>query len=182
MTTNGINASHRIASYFVSFVLGMHLPGVVFAHGPHVHGKGELEMTVQGAALRGAFRTPMDSLLGFEHLPKTDAQRSSVEGLRQRLTNPSAVVTPNAEAGCTPRMAEATSSLFTGAAKGAHSDLEYRFSFECTAPAKLRVMELTVLKDFKRLSEVQVQLVTEKGQRAVVVRKKDPRVMITNDR
>lgn len=153
-------------------------PVVVFAHGPHAHGKGELELTIQGSAIRGAFRTPMDSLLGFEHLPRTEAQRNSVDQLRQRLANPSAVVTPNPEANCTPRMSEATSALFTGAARGEHSDLEVRFSFECASPTGLKTLEVTALKDFKRLLEVHLQLVTERGQRAVVLKKKDPLVVI----
>ena len=163
------------ATAFVALAL---LPVAVVAHGPHTHGKGELELTIQGSAIRGAFRTPMDSLLGFEHLPKTEAQRNAVDQLRQRLANPSAVVTPNPEASCTPRMSEATSALFTGAVRGEHSDLEVRFSFNCASPAGLKTLELTALKDFKRLSEVYVQLVTESGQRALVLKKKDPRVVI----
>ncbi|MFN4901400.1 MAG: DUF2796 domain-containing protein, partial [Betaproteobacteria bacterium] len=86
-----------------SYLTALMLPVGAAAHGPHVHGKGELEITIQGAAIRGAFRTPMESLLGFEHLPKNDAQRKALEGLRQQLALASAVVLPNAEAACQPR-------------------------------------------------------------------------------
>jgi hypothetical protein len=148
------------------------------AHGPHVHGKGELEITIQGAAIRGAFRTPMESLLGFEHLPKNDAQRKALEGLRQQLALASAVVLPNAEAACQPRMAEATSSLLTGMAKGEHSDLEFRFSFECGMPDRLTSLEVVALNQFRRLSEVRAVLVTAKGQRSFAVKKKDPKISV----
>ena len=180
MNTSATTGWRSIAVQCSLVVVGLTALGAAWAHGPHAHGKGELELTIQGSAIRGAFRTPMDSLLGFEHLPKTEAQRNAVDQLRQRLANPSAVVAPNPEARCTPRMSEATSSMFTGAAKGEHSDLEYRFSFECGAPEQLKALELSALKEFKRLSEVRVQLVTARGQRAMTLKKKDPRLLISN--
>jgi hypothetical protein len=166
----------RILSINLIFLLL--LSGSAIARGPHVHGKGELEITIQGAAIRGAFRTPMESLLGFEHPPKNDTQRKALEGLRQQLTLASAVVLPNAEAACQPRMAEATSSLFTGMVKGEHSDLEFRFSFECGMPDRLTSLEVVALNQFRRLSEVRARLVTAQGQRSFAVKKKDPKISL----
>jgi len=149
------------------------------SHGAHAHGKGELELLVDGQTVQGVFRTPMDSLLGFEHAPKTDAQRNAVDSLRKRLGNPAAILSPNAEAQCTPTHQEATSTLFTGAVRAGHSDLEYRFTFECTQPGKLTALEIVALRDFKRLTEVRVQLVTTSAQKALVVRKRDPRIVLS---
>ena len=149
------------------------------SHGGHAHGKGELELLVDGKNVQGVFRTPMDSLLGFEHAPKTDAQRDAVDSLRKRLGNPSTVLSPNAEAQCTPTHQEATSTLFTGTVKAGHSELEYRFTFECTQPGRLTTLEIVALRDFKRLTEVRVQLVTTSAQRALVVRKRDPRIVLS---
>ena len=149
------------------------------SHGAHAHGKGELELLVDGQTVQGVFRTPMDSLLGFEHSPKTDAQRNAVDSLRKRLANPAAVLSPNPEAQCTAKHQEATSTLFTGAVKSGHSDLEYRFTFVCAQPEKLTALELVALKDFKRLTEVRVQLVTTSAQKALVVRKRDPRIVLS---
>ena len=149
------------------------------SHGAHAHGKGELELLVDGQTIQGVFRTPMDSLLGFEHAPKTDAQRNAVDSLRKRLANPTAVLSPNLEAQCTAKHQEAISTLFTSAVKGGHSDLEYRFTFVCAEPSKLSALELVALKEFKRLSEVRVQLVTGSAQKALVLRKRDPRVILS---
>jgi hypothetical protein len=149
------------------------------SHGAHAHGKGELELLVDGQTIQGVFRTPMDSLLGFEHAPKTDAQRNAVDSLRKRLENPAAILSPNLEAQCTAKHQDATSTLFTGAVKGGHSDFEYRFTFVCAQPTKLSALELVALKEFKRLSEVRVQLVTGSAQKALVLRKRDPRVILS---
>jgi len=65
------------------------------SHGAHSHGKAEMELTIQGSAIRGLFKTPMDSLLGFEHAPKTDAQKKAVSDLRERLkTQPHGLYRP----------------------------------------------------------------------------------------
>ncbi len=142
------------------------------SHGAHSHGKAEMELTIQGSAIRGLFRTPMDSLLGFEHAPKTDAQKKAVSDLRERLKNPALWFVPTADAQCVVRSHEASSTLFSGAVKDAHSDLEYRFSFECAVPNALKGLEILALRDFRRLSEVRVQLVTDRGQRLVKMHKK----------
>jgi hypothetical protein len=153
-------------------------PAHTHSHGAHAHGKGELELTVQANLISGTFRTPMDSLLGFEHQPKTDAQKKAVAQLRQDLANPTVILLPNAEAKCSPKMHAANSAMFTGQVKGSHSELEYQFSFECAAPEKLTGLEFNALKQFKRLSQVRVQIASPKGQRAVVLNKKNHRLTL----
>jgi hypothetical protein len=177
--TRGIIIGCFLLSTFASAVAS---EGVKHAHthGAHAHGKGELELTVQGGSIEGIFRTPMDSLLGFEHQPKTEAQKTAVAALKNQLGTPAVIVLPNPQAQCSPRRSEASSTLFTGHVKGTHSDLEFRFSFECLAPEKLSALELVALKQFNRLSEVRVQMVGPKGQRSVVLKKKTPRLILTD--
>lgn len=147
-------------------------------HTAHAHGKGELEITVQGNALHGEFRTPMDSLLGFEHQPKTPAQRQSVDQLRDQLTNPSVIVRPNPEASCNLKRYDVASTMFSSTVKGSHSELTYKFSFECAAPGNLTSIEVTALTLFKRLSEVRAQIVSEQGQRAMTLKKNNARLSL----
>jgi hypothetical protein len=46
-------------------------------HAAHSHGVGNLELVVQGGTVKASFEIPMESLLGFEHLPRTTAQKKS---------------------------------------------------------------------------------------------------------
>ena len=140
-------------------------------HSAHAHGKGELEITVQGNALHGEFRTPMDSLLGFEHQPKTAAQKASVDQLREQLKDLSVIIRPNPEARCALKRYDVASPMFSGTVKGSHSELTYKFSFECAASGNLTSLEVTALQLFKRLLEVRVQVVSEQNQRAVTLKK-----------
>lgn len=146
-------------------------PLVAGPHG-HAHGKGEMELTVQGSSIRAVFRTPMDSLLGFEHAPKTQVQRQAVERLRSRLADPSRFFVPTPAAECRPHAAESSSTLFTGNVTAGHSDLEYRFGFECANVAKLQAVEAILFADYPRLHEIRAQVVTEKAQRAATLRRK----------
>ncbi|MEY3096385.1 MAG: hypothetical protein RIR74_1477, partial [Pseudomonadota bacterium] len=50
-------------------------------HHAHAHGQGELELSIGKGRIQGMLRVPMESLLGFEHAPKTDAQRAQLAAL-----------------------------------------------------------------------------------------------------
>jgi hypothetical protein len=168
-----------VSKYCVSFVL----TAVVFwvpplsdagasqSHG-HAHGKADMELTLQAGILTGVFKTPMDSLLGFEHAPKTDNQKRSVEQLKSRLSDPTRFFQPTEAAQCTPQSADFQSSLFTGKVTGGHSDLDYRFVFACANPAALTGLDAVVFGQYPRLHELRVELATDKGQRQVTLRKR----------
>lgn len=47
----------------------------------HSHGKGTLQLSLNGDVLQGQWTMHMEALLGFEHLPKTPAQRETVSGV-----------------------------------------------------------------------------------------------------
>ncbi len=148
------------------------LPAMASPH-THAHGKGELEITVQDGAIRAIFRTPMDSLLGFEYSPKTDAQSAAVAQLRNRLSDPTLFFAPTPAAQCAASSSEASSALFAGKVSGSHSDLEYRFSFKCANPPALSGIDALLFANYPRLHEIRALVVTDKGQRAVTLKKRN---------
>lgn len=157
---------------FCALVAAGSLPSLSLAGPGHAHGKADMELSLQGASLTGVFKTPMDSLLGFEHAPKTDNQKRSVEQLKTRLSDPTRFFQPTEAAQCTPKSVDFQSSLFTGKVTGGHSDLEYRFAFTCANPAALTGLDAVVFGQYPRLHELRVELVTDKGQRSVTLRKR----------
>jgi hypothetical protein len=150
-------------------------PLLAAPHG-HAHGKAEMELTVQDGLLRAVFRTPMDSLLGFEHAPKTETQKLAVSQLKNKLANPAQFFVPSPAAQCTPNAAEASSTLFTGQVSGGHSDLEYRFGFKCTNAKALAELDAVLFADYPRLHEIRALVVTNQGQRSVTVKKRSRRI------
>jgi hypothetical protein len=136
-------------------------------HHAHAHGQGELELSIEKGRIQGMLRVPMESLLGFEHAPKTDAQRAQVADLRKRLEDPSNLVAPPTAAGCQLTSVVAESSMFTGAVKGGHSELAYSFEWRCAKPDQLTSLGLPVFASHKRLKQLEVSLVVDGRQSSV---------------
>jgi hypothetical protein len=156
----------------LSITLGlMSAPLSAGPHG-HAHGKGEMEITVQDGSIRAIFRTPMESLLGFEHAPKTEAQKTAVTQLKNKLSNPTLFFAPTPAAQCAAGAAEASSTLFAGQVSGGHSDLEYRFSFKCSNVQALQGLDALLFADYPRLHEIRALVVNNTEQRSVTLKKR----------
>jgi hypothetical protein len=136
-------------------------------HKAHAHGQGELELAIEKGRIQGTLRVPMESLLGFEHVPKTDAQRAQVAALRKLLENPSNIVAPPANAVCQVTESVAESALFSGIVKGGHSELAYTFGWDCAKPDQLTSLGLPVFASHNRLKQLEVSLVVNGQQSAV---------------
>lgn len=54
-------------------------------HGAHEHGKAKLDMAIDGKTINLQFESPAISFYGFEHEPKTDKQRKTVEAAVEKL-------------------------------------------------------------------------------------------------
>jgi hypothetical protein len=136
-------------------------------HKAHAHGQGELELAIEKGRIQGTLRVPMESLLGFEHAPKTDAQRAQVAALRKLLENPSNIVALPIDAACQVTESAAESALFSGRVKGGHSELAYAFGWDCAKPDQLTSLGLPVFASHKRLKQLEVSLVVNGQQSAV---------------
>lgn len=136
-------------------------------HGAHEHGVGDFEVSIEGKGLRLRWEVPADSVLGFEHAPRTAAQKSALTVLRQDWAQPLNLFAPSPEAKCQPQSTTLESDLFSEAFKGHHAELTYAFTLNCEAPEKLHSLEVMVFKKYKSLREVRVELSSEKGQKSI---------------
>lgn len=67
----------------------------------HQHGLGTLDISQQGETLTVSFRSPLDSLIGFETEPANDQQRAQAKALLDQLQDAASVVQVPAAAQCT---------------------------------------------------------------------------------
>lgn len=74
----------------------------------HQHGLASLELSQQDGSVIVSFRSPLDSLIGFETRPANAEQRARAESLLKQLQDARAVLTLPAAAGCTQQPAEIT--------------------------------------------------------------------------
>ena len=132
----------------------------------HVHGAVQLDIAVDGPALTITLEAPLDSVFGFEHAPRTPAEKKTAQDALATLRTTGTLFVPDPAAGCVFKTASADSeALQPGAKAGEHADLEATAEFTCTRPEQLRRIDLGGLLDrFKRIQHLQARIATPQGQ------------------
>lgn len=59
--------------------------------GAHVHGVGALSFAAEGETLFAELHTPLANLVGFEHAPRTDAEREAYRAALDLLSDPETI-------------------------------------------------------------------------------------------
>ena len=165
-------------------------------HGAHVHGIAHLNVALEGKNLYMEFVSPAANIVGFEHAPKTQAERDAVEAARNTLKNAEAVFKLPPAAGARLVDADVASTAerdehhdgehahddekhHDEAAgkdhahhdadehKGeTHSDFKAVYRFSCQNPDKLDTIEVRLFEQFPGIEEIDVQILTETKQTA----------------
>ncbi|HVE51781.1 MAG TPA: DUF2796 domain-containing protein [Ramlibacter sp.] len=148
-----------------------------------MHGAAEMSVTIEGSQLTIELDTPLENLAGFEHAPRTEKQRAAVRAMAARLREPQSLFVPTPAASCTPGAVRLSSAVLPGellgetataspgeAAKG-HADLEAAFVFRCANIGALQGLETSLLKTFRGIHKLKVQVAGPRGQSATVLEK-----------
>ncbi len=174
-------------------------------HGAHVHGIAHLNVALEGKNLYMEFVSPAANIVGFEHAPKTQAERDAVEAARNTLKNAEAVFKLPPAAGARLVDADVASTAerdehhdgehahddekhHDEAAgkdhahhdadehKGeTHSDFKAVYRFSCQNPDKLDTIEVRLFEQFPGIEEIDVQILTETKQTAVELTARNPK-------
>ncbi len=169
----------------------------------HVHGKLELDIAIEGTAVTIEMEAPLDSLLGFERAPRTDAERAAVASMAQRLRAADQLFVIDPAAGCKLGPVQLDSPVLSGdkpadarpaagakagdakaAAKpaqdGDHADLDASFAFNCVDAARARYIEVQLFDAFRNLRQIESEIVAPQGQFKRVLRR--PATRLTWDK
>lgn len=156
-------------------------------HKAHQHGIVQLDIGVERDTLALELEMPLDSLVGFERAPRTDAERERVKAAVQKLRAADQLFKPDPAAGCTLEKVTLTSAVLglndgagaapAGAAKPSeHADLEASVSFRCKDGAKLSFVDVSLQDAFKQIGTVRVQVAAPAGQFSRELKGKNRRV------
>lgn len=129
----------------------------------HEHGKGTLEIIIDKNSAIGKLKMPLEALVGFERIPKSEAEQNAITNLNQKLLKPASLFIVNKEAECNPKMIE---NRIVRDANGKHADLDYQFDFNCSKPAVIKQMTIALFAEFKRIKEIKVESVGPSGQKS----------------
>ena len=144
--------------------------------GVHEHGVIKLDVAMDGSLLTLQLEAPLDSLLGFEHRPRTEAQRQAADAVLKRFNDGASLFQPSAAASCTFRKSTIDANALQPnpeAKPGEHADLGAIFEFQCAQPDKLRDIDVALFDAFKRIQRINAQVIGPKGQAQRILKRPD---------
>jgi Protein of unknown function (DUF2796) len=162
--------------------------------GTHEHGRGTLNVAVEGNKVTMELEVPGVDLVGFEHAAKTRRDKSVVEKAKTQLMAPLALFALPASAACRVTEAkvevengehdhdakgERKGAKDAGAGKGAaksegHSEFHAQYALECAAPGNMTAIEFGYFRAFAGAQKLDVNVITPKGQSKFEVTRASP--------
>ena len=180
--------------------LAMFLPAVaaLAQHrelGAHEHGRGTLNIALEGKRLSLELEAPGVDIVGFEHPAKSGKDRAAVEAAIKRLSAPLTLFKLSATAGCVVKEAKAdlegehdhdqdygkSGKGEPGKEAAAHEEHEHaqfhaQYMLDCRAPEKIAAIEFEYFRAFAGAQKLDVNLITGKGQSRLEVTRARPRL------
>lgn len=173
---------YQVLKFLLPFMWMLAINTVAHAHEQHahVHGKLNMDVAIDKQIISIFFESPMANFMGFEHAPRTSAERKKFTEVVTRLRNMETLVTidPSGECKLTDvKLHSEELSLNTPSEKSetltkskdshsdsTHADINSVALFTCAKPKFARYIEVNMFDQFKGINSVSVQLATEKGQ------------------
>ena len=155
-----------------AFVVLIGNSSIAAAHelGAHVHGIATLQVAVDEKTITLDFSSPLDNLLGFEHVPRDDKQKASVKNMADSLNKAGEIFIPTEDAQCTLQSVKVDSLVLNTKSSqgkeeaGGHADLDGEFVFTCKQIGKLHDLEVKLFDAFPNLHQLKVEVATLKKQ------------------
>jgi hypothetical protein len=153
--------------------------------GAHQHGHGRLNIAIEGTRVSMELEVPCNDVVGFEHAAKTKAQRTAVQKAKTQLGTPQSLFRFPAAAGCTLKQADVKIESGTEKSKPKadskhadhdHSEFRAEYALDCSAIASLTSIEFPYFDAFKGAEELEVNIITPKGQSKFEVKNSNPRL------
>ena len=155
----------------------------------HVHGAGELEVVLEGKGLSISLYSPLENVLGFEHSPRTDAEKVKARRVKS-LLQANGMFAFSPEAQCKRTSYTLYSDVLDPHGHGAnedhqhhgsedgHADFRSVYEFACAEPAKLKVIDVRVFRQFPGFEKIEVQALLPKGQTGAILTPKQSKLVI----
>jgi hypothetical protein len=149
----------------------------------HVHGLVRLDVALDAKTLIVQLEAPLDSLLGFEHRPRTAAQKQAATTLLKQMNNGASLIRTEAAASCKPTQTAVQSDALQSTSPASsnaeeHADLDAKFEFTCEQPDQLTFLEIGFFDAFKRIQKIEVQVATSKGQLKQTLKRPESKLLL----
>lgn len=166
--------------YFgAAFAVLISISPIVIAHelGAHVHGIASLQVAVDEQTMTLDFSSPLDNLIGFEHVPTNAKQKAAVKKMVDSLNKAEQFFIPTTDAQCTLQSVKLDSLVLepkTSTDKKdasqhheeerGHADIDGEFVFSCKQTGKLHDLEVRLFDAYPNLHQLKVEVASQKKQ------------------
>lgn len=160
--------------------------------GAHEHGRGTLNIAIEGTRVSMELEAPGTDIVGFEHAAKTSRQKAAVTDAKKKLSAPQALFAFPAAAGCALKEAKveveglehdhghshgkAKQGKKDDAAEEKHSEFRGTYAFECKTPSSVTAIDFGYFRVFAGAQKLEVNVTTSKGQTKLEATRAKPRI------
>ncbi len=144
--------------------------------GSHEHGKGTLNIAIEGKLIVIELEAPGADIVGFEHPAKNAADRDAIEKAKAVLRDSDRVFTIPSSAGCDLERAKV--DLFSEEASDGstenHTEFFATYQLGCADPDQASELRLPYFETFPNARQLLIQLISRKGSVRYDVDRKSP--------
>ncbi len=166
----------------------------------HTHGAGTLNIAKEGKTIRMELQVPADDIVGFEHAPKTKAQKKAVKTAVAGLSKPTTLFSFTKAAACTFKPAEVEFEISDPKQKikkkkhkghkhhhkdhddhdddASHAEFHAVYAATCAKPAAISDLTIGYFKHFPRTQRLDINIISSKGQFKVKATAKTKRIAL----
>lgn len=131
-------------------------------HHAHEHGAATLNVAAEGQRLSIEFASPAVNVVGFEHAPRSEAERAAAKKAESLLRDAGKAFGLPAAADCRTVASELSAPEWHEDQD--HADYEAKYEFTCRQPAALTQLTVSFLGKLASATKLRVQLVTPSKQ------------------
>ena len=167
---------------FVSFDI---LAQVARQKDSHEHGAAIIKMVLEEERLQVEFEVPSESLIGFEHFPKSQSNRENFNEAIKILSDPSKLFSIPIKAECLLVGINVSQSLFSNEEEHGHdesekseihSEFESNYYWNCQHLDEIDSIGTQLMSFFPRIEEIRVNWISNNGQGSLELESKDDRI------
>ena len=151
----------------------------------HEHGAAKLMMVMEGKKLQVEFKVPSESLIGFEHFPKSQSNRKNFNEAIKILSVPSKLFSIPIKAECLLVGMNVSQSLFSNEEEHGHdesekseihSEFKSNYYWNCQHLDEIDSIGTQLMSFFPRIEEIRVNWISNNGQGSLELESDDDRI------
>ena len=139
----------------------------------HEHGVSSLKIALEGQILEMELESPANDIVGFEHAPENENQRTTVKTALSLLKSKPGLFRTSSAANC-----KIEDVLGDFEVEKDHAGFHITWKIKCLNPEKIKNLETSFFRQFPKAEEIEVEIITASGQKAIEWEKETKKIKL----